>query len=176
MLMQREIEELSDIALGSQPVGVHATQFWDVQPQGGAVAQKPEEQKDMLDFLKSGQPVLGTKIDKQQTWSVAPQSSQVPTTQVGQPDSKIKQDDQWKQDPRIQALIANQMQQIEIDIRNKSTQGKRKHSGRFNITDNSTNASYRRWPNEAILVGPNKKRVTFDELSQTQVILGFVKM
>ena len=40
--------------------------------------------------------------------------------------------------------------------------------------DNSSNASYRRWPNEAILVGTSKKRVLF-ELSQIKFILGFVK-
>ena len=78
-------------------------------------------------------------------------------------------------DPRIQVLIADRMQQIEMDVRNEFTQDKRKRSGRFNVTDNSSNVSYRRWPNEAILVDPNKKRVTFDELSQTQFILRFVK-
>ena len=33
ILSQKEIEELSDIALGAQTSGAHATQFWEVQVQ-----------------------------------------------------------------------------------------------------------------------------------------------
>ena len=92
---------------------------------------------------------------------MAAQVPQLPMMQPPLTELKSLQDDQWKQDPRIQALIADRMQKIETDVKNESTQGKRKRSGRFNITDNSVNASFQRWPNDAILVGPNKKRVTF---------------
>ena len=99
MLAQREIEELSDIALGGPAVTPHATQFWDVQLQMGATNQKPEEQKNLFDFLKSDQPNLGPKVDQQQTWSVSAQQSHLPMSQVEQTDNRTKQDEQWKQDP-----------------------------------------------------------------------------
>ena len=66
MLTQREIEELSDIALGDPAVNAHATQFWELQPHTGVATKKPEDQKDLLDFLKNDQSNLGPKTDKQQ--------------------------------------------------------------------------------------------------------------
>ena len=96
------------------------------------------------------------------------------TGQIGEV-QKQSNDDTWKQDPRIQAIVAERIQQIEQDVRTETTQGKRKRSGRYNVIDNSSNASFRRWPNECILVGHMKKRVPFDELSQIQFIMGFLK-
>ena len=67
------------------------------------------------------------------------------------------------------------MQELEADSRAETLQGKRKRSGRYNTTGNPVTVAYRRWPNEAILVGQSRKHVTFDELTQTQFLMGFIK-
>ena len=69
------------------------------------------------------------------------------------------------------ALIVDQINQLETDVKQETVQGKRKRSGRFNLTDSLN----RRWANESILVGSTKKRVMFDELTPIQFSLGFVK-
>ena len=131
ILTQREIEELSDIALGGATVTAQATQFWDVQPQTAVATQKSDEQRDLLDFLKNDQSNTGPKAEKQQIWETTGQQGQVSVSQTEQGENRPKQDDQWKQDPRIQALIADRMHPIEMVVRNESTEGKRKQSGRF---------------------------------------------
>ena len=66
------------------------------------------------------------------------------------------------------------MQQLEADTRAESTQGKRKLSGRYSTTGNPVTVAYR-WPNEATLVGQSHRQVTFDELTQTQFLMGYIK-
>ena len=89
---------------------------------------------------------------------------------------ELKKDDtNWKQDPHIQALVAERVQQVESDARSESLHSKRKKSGCFNITDSSNSVSYHRWDNESIFVGPVKCRVVFDNLTPLQFCLGYVK-
>ena len=110
------------------------------------MAPKQEDQRDLLDFLRNDPPVNTQRGERAQNWTL--ENFQVPVQAAGgsQIPDKTTHDYQWKQDPRIQALVADRMQQLESDARNESTQGKRKRSGRFNVTDYSNNASYRRKP------------------------------
>ena len=171
LLSQKEIEELSEFTLGPGPQTARATQQWDVQSQPGA-SRPMEEQKDLMDYLRieQAQGAVGS-----QQWGSC--ETQVPgqTLSISHVQQKSSMEDTWKQDSRIQAIVADRIQQIEQDVKAETTQGKRKRSGRYNVTDSSSNASFRRWPNEGILVGPSRKRVTFDELTQVQFIMGFVK-
>ena len=77
-------------------------------------------------------------------------------------------------DPRIQALVMEWVQQLDVETRLESLQGKGKHSGCY-ITYNPNSACYRRWPNEGILVRPARRRLPFDELNMTQRVIAFVK-
>ena len=43
--------------------------------------------------------------------------------------SKVSGEEAWKQDPRIQALIVDRMQQIEADAKKETIQGKKKRYG-----------------------------------------------
>ena len=52
-----------------------------------------------------------------------------------------KEDTAWKQEPRIQALVAKRVQQLEAEARIDSLHGKRKKSGRYNVTDSSNSVS-----------------------------------
>ena len=97
----------------------------------------------------------------------------IPTQRVG--DKRDKNEDNWKSDPRIQALVAERILQLDAETRAEALQGKRKRSGRYNTTDNPTSVSYRRWPNEGILVGPARRRLPFDDLNMTQFVMGFIK-
>ena len=129
----------------------------------------------MLDYLHVDQSVVQQGPNKNQSWMGT--SSQLQRHKVAQTyiQQRNKTDEAWKQDPCIQAIAAERMQQIEQELRAETTQGKRKRSGRYNVTDSSSTASFRQWLNECILVGSMKKRMTFDELSQVQFIMGFVK-
>ena len=86
-----------------------------------------------------------------------------------------KADDNWRLGPRIQALVAERIQQLDAGTRAESLQGKLQRSGRYNTTDNLTSASYRRWPNEGNLVGPARCHLSFDDLNMTQFVMGFIK-
>ena len=69
ILTQREIKELSNIALGNAPSTAQAMQLWEVQPKPMGLGQRVvEEQHDLLDFLKVEQPSGGTKPDRAQSW------------------------------------------------------------------------------------------------------------
>ena len=107
--------------------------------------QKPGEndQRDLLDFLKlEQQGFVGVDV-KPLEWG---------TQQVqAQPMNKKKADDEWKKDPRVQALVAERLQQLEAECKVDNTQGKRKRSGRYNTTDSSASVPSRRWANEAVL-------------------------
>ena len=75
--------------------------------------------------------------------------------QQGQMEPK-KEDTAWKQDPRIQRLVAERLQQLEAEARIDSLHGKRKKSDRYNVRDSSNSVSYRCWVNESILMGTMK--------------------
>ena len=129
ILTQREMEEMSDIALETetniaQVTTAQATQLWEVQPQATVPGQKQDDQRDLLDFITKDQPAVTQRADRMQNWM--PMNQQCPLQPpIGeQSETKAKQEEQWKQDPRSQALIADRMQQIETDVRNKSIKGK----------------------------------------------------
>ena len=169
LLSQQDIEELGSIALDNPP---QATQFWSVVDQTPGQQQKPGEndQRDFLDFLKLEQQGIGGVDVKPLEWGTQIQQQ----VQV-QPMNKKKADDEWKKDPHVQALVAERMLQLEAECKVDNTQGKRKRSGRYNTTDSSASVPSRRWANEAVLVGPAKRRVIFDDLTETQFVMGFIK-
>ena len=47
-------------------------------------------------------------------------------------------------------------------------------SGRYNVSDTPHVTPHLRWPNESCVIGTARKRVTFDELSLGQFVIGFV--
>ena len=165
LLSKTDVEELSEITVGNI---AQATQPWSVEAQVTTVGPKQvEEQKDLMDFLKKDNLPLASHGQWQDNVNI--QAQQLPEG------PKVGPQEAWKQDPRIQALIVDRMQQIEAEAKQETIQGKRKRSGRFNTTDSSNAVSYRRYANENILVGTTKRRVTFDELTPIQFALGFVK-
>ena len=172
LLTTQEIEELGNIGLGAQ---AQATQFWAVEQQAVADNQilQTDFQKDLLEFLKQEKPVQQQTEVKQVQWSNPPIANVIQKS-PGRAQEK-RADDNWKSDPRIQALIVKHMQELEADSRAESTQGKRKRSGRYNTTGNPVAVAFRHWPNGAILVGQSRRQVTFDELTQTQFLMGFIK-
>ena len=122
---------------------------------GGAAtntSSQAMDQRYLLDFLKLDQARGIQKPESNPSWmSPNVQSQAGQGAQIAGVDPKNKaSEDEWKQDPRIQAIIADHMQQIETDVHNEVMQGKRMKSGSFNITDSFNNASYRRWLNEGV--------------------------
>ena len=86
-----------------------------------------------------------------------------------------KEEENWRDDPRLQVLVWERLQQLENKAKTDGTQGKRKRSGPYNITDNSIVPSYCKWANEAVLLCPTRNSVPFDDLTQTQFMMGFAK-
>ena len=129
-----------------------------------------EPQRDLLDFLKPTD--MGQNTDTFLSW---PEMTKGLTSGGRQTRGVRKEDEAWRDDTRLQTLVWERLQQLENEAKLDGTQGKRKRSGRYVVTDNSTVPPYRKWANEAVLVGPSRKRVTFDELTQTQFTMGFIK-
>ena len=159
---------MGSIALGNPP---QATQFWSVVDQPSGQQQKAGEtdQRDLLEFLKLEQQGISGVDVKPLEWGPQMQPVQVQAME------KKKTDDEWKKDPQVQALVAERLQQLEAECKVDNTQGKRKRSGRYNTTDSSASVPARRWANKAVLVGPAKRRVIFDDLTETQFVMGFIK-
>ena len=171
LLTQKELQELGNIGLGMPPA--QATQFWTVEAQPD-LPQVPvgDDQKDLMDFLRN-ENVANMGNEKKVNWANPPPLEAVAVQ--GNVNQQGKSDESWKMDPRIQALVAERVQQLDMETKLESLQGKRKRSGRYNTTDNPTSVSYRRWPNEGILVGSARRRLPFDELNMTQFVMGFIK-
>ena len=107
-----------------------ATQQWSMEMQVTApVGKQAEEPKDLMDFIKQD----NTGPLGQVRW----QDNVLTQPMQAQEVSKASGEEAWKQDPRIQALIVDRMQQIEADAKQETIQGKRKRSDRFNTTDSS---------------------------------------
>ena len=100
-----------------------------------------EEQKDLLDFLKN-ENGGNTGVEQKFAWANPPLLEPVPPH--GAQKKNKRGDESWKSDPRIQALVAERVQQLDAETRAESLQGKRKRSGRYNTTDNPTSVSFRR--------------------------------
>ena len=151
-----------------------SAQAWEPTQVGqmleGPQKQDVDAQKDLLDFLKPTG--LAQQVDTLLTW---PDITQNLTMQPPQTRGVRKDEESWKDDPRIQNLVWERLQQLENEAKADGTQGRRKRSGHYNITDNSMAPPYRRWANEAVLVGPARRRVSFDDLSQTQFAMGYIK-
>ena len=99
-----------------------ATQFWTVETQE-PVGQlgTVEQQKDLLDFLKNEDE--GNRANEQKVaWAVPPPLEAIPPQQVSE--KRGKNDDNWKSEPRIQALVAERILQLDAETRAKSLQGK----------------------------------------------------
>ena len=171
LLTQKELEELGNIGLRMPPA--QATQFWTVEAQAD-LPQVPagDDQKDLMDFLRN-ENIANTCTDKKVSWANPPPLDAVAAQ--GNLNQQVKSDESWKTDPRIQALVAERVQQLDMETKLESLQGKRKRSGRYNTTDNPTSVSYRRWLNEGILVGTARRRLPFDELNMTQFVMGYIK-
>ena len=151
LLTQQDIEGLGQIALGTVPPPL---QQWQVKLQLGATWQRTEDpgQRDLLEFLNADTVASSNIVLKPEPWV---NNNLGNVQQQGNTEQK-KEDTGWKQDPRIQALVAERVQQLEAEARVDSLHGTRKKSGRYNVTDNSNSISYRRWANEGILVGTAK--------------------
>ena len=171
LLTQKELEELGNIGLRMPPA--QATQFWMVEAQAD-LPQVPagDDQKDLMDFLRN-ENTANTCTDKKVSWANPPPLDAVAVQ--GNLNQQVKSDESWKTDPHIQALVAERVQQLDMETKLESLQGKRKRSGHYNTTDNPTSVSYRRWPNEGILVGTARRRLPFDELNMTQFVMGYIK-
>ena len=145
-------------------------QPWQTDP--AAEHTRESGQRDPPDFLGTGQVAhtLGGEKSKMRIDNNQNVVAQVPQVQPK------KEESNWKEDPCIQALVAERMQLLEDDARQEDLQGKHKTSGRFfTITESSNSVSYRRRANDSILVGPAKRRVAFDDLTPLQFCMGYVK-
>ena len=69
---------------------------------------------------------------------------------------------------RLAVLEAKMKLEIQGDIHH------RRKSGRYNVLDTPHVTPHLRWPNESCVIGTVRKRVTFDELSLGQFVIGFV--
>ena len=80
--------------------------------------------------------------------------------------------DTLRSNPLIQQLVEERMAALETRMKLEIQGGmqRRRKSGRYNVAD----TPHLRWPNEACVIGTARKRVTFDELSLGQFVIGFV--
>ena len=100
-------------------------------------------------------------------------NQQAQPAQLTAVEGKQQSDEDWKKGPTVQALVAERLQQLESECKaDNNMEGKRKRSGRYNTTDSSASVPSRRW---AVLVVPAKRHVTFDDLNETQFVMGFIK-
>ena len=78
--------------------------------------------------------------------------------------------------PLIQQMVEEQMAVLEATMKLKIQGGmqRRCKSGRYKVSVTPNITPHLRWPNESCVIGTARKRVTFDELSLVQFVIGFV--
>ena len=84
--------------------------------------------------------------------------------------------DTLRSNPLIQQLVEERMAALEAKMKLEIQGGmqRRRKSGRYNVADTPHITPHLRWPNETCVIGTARKRVTFDELSLGQFVIGFI--
>ena len=81
-----------------------------------------------------------------------------------------------RNNPIIQQLVEERVALLETRMKTELSQGNvlRKKSGRYNTADTPCGPTHMRWPNESCLVGTNRKRPAYDDLTMGQFVIGFL--
>ena len=81
-----------------------------------------------------------------------------------------------RSNPIIQQLVEERVALLETRMKTELSQGNvlRKKSGRYNTADTPCRPTHTRWPNESCLVGTNRKRPAYDDLTMGQFVIGFL--
>ena len=110
-----------EVVTGAQMLDTNLSnvQNWDIVHTGEWGVPKPvaNTQKDLLDFLKPT--VIGQQADTLMAWPDVTQNlacqQQLPVR------VQKKEEDNWRDDPRVQALVWEQLQQLEKETEEEGT-------------------------------------------------------
>ena len=114
----------SGISQGIPGQGVDNGQGWAFEQTAETILPKQftETQRDLLEFLKPN--------ENAQTGDAT-----LPWPELTQNLGNSQEEENYKDDVRLQTLVWERLQHLENEAKQDGTQGKRKRSGRYNVTD-----------------------------------------